>query len=91
MNYENQNFCQSCGMPMGGTDELYGAEIGGSKNPDYCKYCYENGAFTSNSTMDEMIEFCVQPMVEHTPGMTDQKAREMMHQFFPTLKRWKVQ
>lgn len=91
MNYENQKFCQSCGMPMGDSDELYGAETNGSKNADYCKYCYENGMFTSNSTMDQMIEICVEPMVENNPGMTEQKAREMMQQFFPMLKRWKVQ
>jgi hypothetical protein len=91
MNYENQKFCQSCGMPMGSTDELYGSETDGSKSADYCKYCYDNGAFTSNSTMDEMIELSVAPMVEYNPGMTEQKAREMMQQFFPMLKRWKAQ
>ncbi|WP_330638486.1 zinc ribbon domain-containing protein [Anaeropeptidivorans aminofermentans] len=91
MNYENQKFCQSCGMPMGDSDTLYGAESDGSKNTDYCKYCYENGCFTSNSTMDEMIEICIAPMVENNPGMTEKKAREMMQQFFPMLKRWKAQ
>lgn len=40
-----QQFCQSCGMPMGAAD-LYGTETDGSKNTDYCKYCYEHGAFT---------------------------------------------
>lgn len=33
-----QQFCQSCGMPMG-TVDLYGTETDGSKNADYCKYC----------------------------------------------------
>ena len=28
--------CQSCGMPMGPTDELYGTETDGSKSKDYC-------------------------------------------------------
>ena len=39
--------------------------------------------------MDEMIDFCVQPMVEANPGMTKEKAQEMMRQWFPGLKRWK--
>lgn len=90
MNYENQKFCQSCGMPMEASAELYGAEVDGSKSADYCKYCYENGKFTADCTMDEMITFCTKPMIENNPGMTEQKAREMMQQFFPMLKRWKA-
>ncbi|HWP79138.1 MAG TPA: zinc ribbon domain-containing protein [Candidatus Acidoferrum sp.] len=86
-----ERFCQSCGMPMGRTDELYGAEKDGGRSADYCKYCYENGAFTSQCTVDEMVEICVPPMVEHNPGMTADTARAMMRQFLPTLKRWKTQ
>ena len=84
-----ETFCQSCGMPMGKTDELYGLEQDGSKNPDYCKYCYGNGDFTFQGSLAEMIEICVQPMVEAHPEMTADKAREMMRQFMPTLKRWR--
>ena len=51
--------CQSCGMPMGQTDEFYGTEADGTKSREYCNYCYENGAFTANCTMEEMIDFCV--------------------------------
>ena len=29
-----QRYCQSCGMPMGATDELYGTEQDGSKSAD---------------------------------------------------------
>ncbi|NLI22827.1 MAG: transcriptional regulator [Clostridiales bacterium] len=81
--------CQSCGMPMGDTDELYGTEKDGAKSPDYCRYCYADGAFLADCTMDQMIDFCVKPMVENSPGMTEPIAREMMKGFFPTLKRWK--
>lgn len=83
-----EKYCQSCGMPMGETDELYGTEQNGSKSNDYCSYCYENGAFTFNGSLDEMIEICIPPMVESNPDMTPEKAREMMWQFMPTLKRW---
>lgn len=86
MNMENRKFCQSCGMPMDET--LFGTEADGTKNADYCHYCYEIGAFTADCTMDEMIDFCVKPMVEETPGMTADAAREMMQKFFPQLKRW---
>jgi len=75
---------------MGPTDEHYGTEADGSKNKDYCKYCYENGAFTADCTMQEMIEFCVKPMLENAPDMTEEQARAMMKGFFPMLKRWKT-
>lgn len=86
----NEKYCQCCGMPMGNTGELYGTNGDGSKNTDYCKYYFENGAFTSDCTMDEMIEFCVPHMVEGNSDMTEEKARTMMKEFFPTLKRWKT-
>ena len=36
-------FCQSCGMPL--TDEVLGTNADGSKNEDYCTYCYKDGKF----------------------------------------------
>ena len=84
-----ERYCQSCGMPMGETDELYGLEADGTKSKDYCSYCYDKGAFTSDCTMDEMIEMCIEPMVSCNSEMTEEKARTMMKAFFPTLKRWK--
>ena len=38
MNKE-MNFCQSCGMPL--TEEVLGTNVDGSKNEDYCMYCYK--------------------------------------------------
>ncbi len=84
------NFCQSCGMPMGDTDEMYGTEKDGLKSKDYCTYCYADGAFTVDCSMEEMINFCVKPMVENSPGMTEAEAKSMMQQMFPTLKRWQA-
>jgi hypothetical protein len=84
---ENVIFCQSCGMPIG-TDELKGTNGDGSKNQDYCVYCYKDGKFTADITMRQMIDFCVKPMVEHNKGMTEEQARKMMDEFFPKLKRW---
>lgn len=39
--------------------------------------------------MNEMIEFCVPHMAEAHPEITEEKARQMMKEFFPHLKRWK--
>lgn len=83
-----ERYCQSCGMPMGPTDELLGTNKEGSKNEDYCKYCYQDGEFTFVGSMDEMIEHCIPYMVGEG-SMDEATARSMMKQFFPTLKRWK--
>jgi len=40
-----EKFCQSCGMPL--TEEAYGTEKDGSKNVEYCHYCYEVGSLNS--------------------------------------------
>ena len=83
-----EKYCQSCGMPMGATTEMYGTNSDGSQSEDYCKYCFENGAFTSNTTMEEMIEVCVPHMASAESGMSEAEARNMMREFFPKLKRW---
>ena len=84
-----EKYCQSCGMPMGATDEMYGTNADGSKNGDYCKYCFENGKFTQDCTMEEMIEFCVPHMASADSGMSEGDARKMMLEFFPALLRWR--
>ena len=73
---------------MGATEELYGLNADGSISGDYCKYCFENGAFTTDCTLDEMIEICVSHMTSANSGMSEDDARKMMQAFFPTLKRW---
>ncbi|MCL2549467.1 MAG: zinc ribbon domain-containing protein [Methanimicrococcus sp.] len=85
-----EKHCQSCGMPMGATDEMYGTNADGKKSTDYCSYCFENGAFTSDCTMEEMIEICISFMPAAEYGMSEDEARKMMREFFPMLKRWKT-
>ncbi|MFQ7087973.1 MAG: zinc ribbon domain-containing protein, partial [Bacteroides sp.] len=45
-------FCQSCGMPLQKNEEL-GTNHDGSKNEEYFCYCYKDGAFTMDCTMDQ--------------------------------------
>lgn len=86
-----EKFCQSCGMPL--IDEVLGSNADGSKNEDYCMYCYKDGKFTNDCTMDEMIEFCAQYVDEVNKNMpkpmTKDEYKQIMRQYFPTLKRWK--
>lgn len=85
-------FCQSCGMPMQ-TDDQLGTNADGSLNQDYCCYCYKDGTFTQDCTMDGMIEHCAQFLDEFNSGSntkyTKEEAIAGMKKCFPNLKRWK--
>ena len=87
-----QKICQSCGMPMS-NEELYGTNADGSKNSDYCIYCYKKGTFLQNLTMDEMIEHCAQFVNEVNKGLPNPITKEeyigQMKMYFPHLKRWR--
>lgn len=86
-----QKFCQSCGMPL--TEDVLGTNADGSKNEDYCMYCYKYGQFLQDCTMEEMIEHCSQFVDEVNKNipvpMTKEQYKQMMQQYFPMLKRWK--
>lgn len=82
------NVCQCCAMPMGETEELYGTNADGSKNAEYCKYCYQDGKLLFQGTMQEMVELCVPMMVQSDPNMTEEAARRIMTDVLPTLKHW---
>lgn len=86
MDLEDKKFCQSCMMPL--SSGMYGTEKDGSESEIYCKFCYQNGEFTSDITMEEMIDFCVPKTVEAT-GMSEEEARKMSENVFPQLLRWK--
>jgi len=85
-----EKFCESCGMPMGETDEMYGTEASGGKSLDFCKFCYDNGVFTNpNATLEEMIETVAGMMVKDF-GFSPEDAREQCLEGIPNLKRWKA-
>lgn len=78
--------CQSCGMPM--TPEDFGTNKDASANEEYCKYCFKDGAFTSDETLEEMIESCVKFMAEPGSEFTEEQARQYLQESMPKLKRW---
>lgn len=91
---KNMNlFCQSCGMPMQTTDQ-FGTNKDGSANQEYCCYCYKEGAFVQDCTMDGMIEHCTQYLDEFNGAcdtrLSKEEAIARMRKLFPTLKRWKT-
>ena len=81
--------CQSCAMPMNAPDARYGTEKDGTLSRDYCSFCYQNGAFPGNATMEEMIAFCLPYEKEARPDKTEEELLKEMRQLFPRLKRWR--
>lgn len=82
-----QSICQSCGMIMNQDD--YGKNANGSVNKVYCKYCFPNGKFGKDETMEEMIESCIPFWMNDTDCKTEDEARNKMMSIFSNLKRWK--
>ncbi len=81
-----QKICQSCAMPMN-DESVFGTNKDGSKNPDYCVYCYKNGEFVDDVSMEKYIEMMV-PFAAQA-NMTGDEMRAYCENVFPTLKRWK--
>lgn len=78
-------YCQSCGMPL--EDEFLGRGSDGALNEKFCKWCYDEGHFLSDCTMEEMQEQCVSIMVQQ--GVEESAARQHMVSVLPQLERWK--
>lgn len=82
---EIEKICQSCGMPMT-EEEHFGTNADGSKNEEYCCYCFQDGKFTFGGNLEEMIEKLVS--MAGKMGMTEEEARAMAEENLPKLKRW---
>lgn len=80
--------CQSCGMPMQ-KDGDFGTNGDGSKNEEYCHFCFKDGKFTDQEiTMEQKIEKIVKIAVSQM-NMSEAQAREMANNIIPKLKRWR--
>lgn len=85
---ENNKFCKSCGMPLKRDPKMGGSEKDGTKNLNYCSYCYQDGKFTSPEidTAKKMQVFCIEKMKEQ--GMPKFMAW-IFTRGIPKLDRWK--
>lgn len=87
----DQKFCQSCGMPLNTTAD-HGTNADNSYNDDYCTYCFQQGKFTEDYTMEQMITHCAQFVDEFNKDsekkLSKEEAITQMKQYFPSLKRW---
>jgi hypothetical protein len=80
-------FCQSCGMPLEKPED-FGTAASGFRINDYCRYCFQDGAFTDRDiSMEGMIDKCVKIMVKQGI-MPEPRARALMTEVIAKLKRW---
>lgn len=87
MKNSNPVICQSCGMPMT-NEEDFGTNSDGSKNAEYCRFCYQKGKYTDEGiTMEQKIEKNVE--IAKKMGMSEERAKEMANNILPKLKRWR--
>ena len=83
-----EHFCQSCGMMFNAPDQ-HGHEADGTETQDFCKWCYDQGAYVEDASMDEMIEDCAPRMAEAMGWSLDESA-SLLGAVLPTLKRWRA-
>lgn len=82
-----EDYCQSCGM-MFTVPSQHGHEEDGTETEEYCRWCYEDGRYTHETTMDDMIEDCAPRMAE-AMGWTVDEAASLLGAVLPTLERWR--
>lgn len=80
-------YCQSCAMPMRKPED-FGTDADGSRNDDYCCFCFQKGGFTwPDATLHQMTEKLAGMSVQM--GMSEEQGRSMAKKVLPKLKRWK--
>lgn len=82
-----EGMCQSCGMPMMEV-ELAGTNGDGSRNGEYCRFCYQGGEFNFKGGYEEFVELQVR-IAREKMDMPEDQARELANSVLPGLRRWK--
>ena len=82
-----EHYCQSCGMVL--TPDDCGTDAAGAATDHYCKWCYDHGKYTYDTTMEAMIEDCAPRLAQNT-GMSLDEAVSLMGAVLPQLERWRT-
>ena len=82
-----EHYCQSCGMIL--TPGDCGTDATGATTDHYCKWCYDHGKYTYDTTMESMIEDCAPRLAQNT-GMSLDEAVSLMGAVLPQLERWRT-
>lgn len=84
--------CQSCGMNIS-DDKNKGTNADKSLSKEYCSFCFTDGMFANNMTLEEQVEIGLPYSPEYTSAKTQEekdKIRQQTKNYLSTLKRWNV-
>ncbi len=85
-NRENE-ICQSCGKPIHRPED-FGTNADGSKNSEYCVYCFKSGNLTNpHLTMEQMIDISA-ILISRFMNIPEKEGKEKAKVAIPRLKRW---
>lgn len=90
---DNQ-YCQSCGMPLRfDVEEYLGTDSAQSRSDEYCYYCLKDGIYTVDISMEQMVDIWVKYTDKYneysSTNYTPQELKTLLNKRLPTLKRWK--
>ena len=83
--------CQSCGMDIS-SDEHKGTNADGTLSTEYCGYCFQDGKFANDLTLEEYLEIGLEYSPEYTAAKSEAEREEivkMTREYLSKLKRWK--
>lgn len=81
-----EELCQCCGTPFTIPNMPHGTNEDGTENPEFCKWCYDEGRFIYVNE-EELIEKTAPFLMEAT-NMTRDEAVSFMGALVPHLKHW---
>ena len=74
-------------MPLG--EGYYGTTADGHAARDYCRYCFQQGAFTQPElTLERMLQESIAHMTT-TLKISPARAEELARDLIPRLQRWR--
>jgi len=87
----NELICQSCGMPIE-EDKQKGTNEDSSLSNDYCFYCFKNGKFTHDVSLDEQVDIGLSYYPAYKKAQSQEEKdiiKQQSKDYLSNLKRWK--
>lgn len=83
------SICQSCGMNIA-EDQYKGTNVDGSLSQEFCSYCFQNGKYTNNRSLEEQVEvgLSFDDKYQNASIEEKEKIKEQAKNILSNLKRW---
>jgi len=86
------NYIELCTTKNLENQETKGTNANGGKSEDYCTFCYKNGTFTQNISIDEIIEINLKHLDQWNKNsgqnLTTEENKKQRN-IYAKPKRWK--